>query len=191
MDPVRSRSSPSLQNYDLRSNNEPECTRPDKKKSIENGSYNKSLEMATDPSSSPVHPDILKLLNWQNEQLKLLQEQVQVLLQSSPQWKPPGASQVEIQTQTAALTDRAEERSPRATRSCSSVSTNTSTLWPEIQEGLERLEKAAKLREMEEDSNSSRVTLSEMTRSNIKVRINYRGLALFEFCLIIIKPRPL
>ena len=44
--------------------------------------------------SSPVPPDILKMLSWQNDQLKLLQEQVQALLQASPQQNPQMTSKV-------------------------------------------------------------------------------------------------
>ena len=35
-----------------------------------------SGQQETSADHSPIHPDVIKLLNWQNEQLKLLQEQV-------------------------------------------------------------------------------------------------------------------
>ena len=46
-------------------------------------------------NESTVPPEILKVLNWQNDQLKMLQEQVTSLLQASPQYnsQPHNSSQ--------------------------------------------------------------------------------------------------
>ena len=67
---------------------------------------------------SPVHPDILAVLNWQNEQLARLQDQVSRLLTASP-----GQAQANTTTRDVAV------GSP-VLRRAATVSTNTSSSWP-------------------------------------------------------------
>jgi hypothetical protein len=174
---------------------------------------------------SPLPPDILKVLNWQNDQLKLLQEQVSALLQASPQHNQ---KQHQHQQQYPILGDsKANEEEPikantniPAENECGenqwnvvnnksgaysqsaskdinkdildvqntdgntegyskqngvnasassgnqrSVATNTSTLWPEIQNGLRKLTEALN-EEEEEDSYSN---AGEIRKSAIRV----------------------
>lgn len=121
-------------------------------------------------TNSPVHPEILKVLSWQNEQLKLLQDQVQLLLQSSPQMNRASDEVASSVSENISSPEPVGE--PLRNRSVSSVSTNTSTLWPEIQRGLERLHNVIheeNEKEEEEEENSCGITLTEMRNSNIKV----------------------
>jgi len=123
---------------------------------------------------SPIHPDVIKLLNWQNEQLKLLQEQVQTLLNCSPgAGMKTSCSAVQTECPDAAA---ARNQSTNQTTTCtgfggrsmSTASTNTSSVWPEIQRGMDRLHQAIQEEEEEED-HSAGLTLTEMRNSNIKV----------------------
>ena len=68
---------------------------------------------------SPVHPDILAVLNWQNEQLARLQDQVSRLLAASPS-----------QSTSAAATTRDVAVGSPVLKRAATVSTNTSTCWP-------------------------------------------------------------
>jgi len=122
--------------------------------------------------SSPVHPEILKVLNWQNEQLKLLQEQVQVLLQSSPQTKHVDKDGCNAEALTPTTTQPIQENPLPNVRSVSSVSTNTSSLWPEIQEGLNKLHDAV---QKEQEDLDDGVTLADMRNSEIKVNSSDGG----------------
>ena len=137
-------------------------------------------------SSPSLPPEILRVLNWQNEQLKLLQEQVRLLLDSSPHLNRSETQQQQQQqqqhhqlkqlqknvavvaneTQTAGNVDgvRNEDNSRRV----STVATNTSSLWPEIQQGLARLHQIVE-QEEEEGENSS--NYGEINKENIPVRL--------------------
>lgn len=116
--------------------------------------------------NSPVHPEILKVLNWQNEQLKLLQEQVQVLLQSSPQTVQTVKDGCNAESQTPGSAQPMQENPKPNVRTVSSVSTNTSNLWPEIQKGLNKLHEAV---QKEQEDLDEGLTLGDMRNSEIKV----------------------
>eukprot|EP00088_Acartia_fossae_P070557 TRINITY_DN9486_c0_g1_i2.p1 TRINITY_DN9486_c0_g1~~TRINITY_DN9486_c0_g1_i2.p1 ORF type:complete len:776 (+),score=194.62 TRINITY_DN9486_c0_g1_i2:318-2645(+) len=135
-----------------------------------------TVPFSMNSDSSPVPPDILKMLSWQNDQLKLLQEQVQALLQASPQQSPQmtskapegeiqfGLKESKIRQESSTQMDspvlsygnnnrpqqqqqqQAEVLPPTAGRSVNevsdlrrSVATNTSMLWPQIQNDLRKL----------------------------------------------------
>ena len=72
--------------------------------------------------SSPVHPDILAVLNWQNDQLARLQDQVSRLLAASP---------AEVRASPTTNTRDVAVGSP-ILRRAATVSTNTSTAWPQV-----------------------------------------------------------
>ena len=181
VEPVNSGSNP--YNYSSFESRTPE---PDQRKLNRTNSEDlvKSLslpEFNSNAPSSPLHPEILKVLSWQNEQLKLLQDQVQMLLQSSPQLNLGADEVVDIEPQTTRRNEQLKE--PYRSKTMSSVSTNTSTLWPEIQRGLERLHHVIQEENEEEEENSCGITLTEMRNSNIKVNSNSYLTFKFEFIL--------
>ena len=161
---------------------------------------------------SPVHPEILAVLNWQNEQLRLLQQQVQVLLQASPQTKPaeygtsaassslpanscssapgcvdnssspPSSSHAFVAAAAPADSDSGTAAAGKKRPSYSSVSTNTSNLWPEIQRGLHKLNDAVQKDLTEKDDGPN---LADMRKSEIKVIFNHMFSAnFFKICLV-------
>jgi len=159
------------------------------------------LRESQNNDDSPVPPDILKVLNWQNDQLKLLQEQVSALLQASPQQQQQSnrstqeypliqdggaisnyeghslsednrrrissekALNSKIVESTASNTDQLFS-SVSASSNQRTVATNTSTLWPQIQSGLQKLTEAMNEVEGEEDSYSN---VGEIRKSAIGV----------------------
>jgi len=130
-----------------------------------------SGQQETSADHSPIHPDVIKLLNWQNEQLKLLQEQVQTLLNCSPgagMKTSCSAVQTEFLDAAAVRNQSTNQTTTSTGRSMSTTSTNTSSVWPEIQRGMDRLHLAIQEEEEEED-HSAGLTLTEMRNSNIKV----------------------
>jgi hypothetical protein len=125
-------------------------------------------------SPSVVPPEILRVLNWQNEQLRLLQEQVRLLLDSSS----PHLNRSETRQQPSARasnnnTQPAEDgvRVSEASRMVSTVGTNTSSLWPEIQQGLARLQQIV---EQEEEEEEDSISYGEINKENIPVSKTYR-----------------
>lgn len=135
-------------------------------------------ELAATATDSTIQPEILKVLTWQNEQLKLLQEQVKVLLDSSPHLKSStwtnagGHNLVETPTQCNREAEERGLQGPLSSPVLTSASTNTSLLWPEIQTGLRRLQNVAEENEVDvvnRRNDSCSLTLTEMRKSNIKV----------------------
>jgi hypothetical protein len=126
--------------------------------------------------SPGVPPEILRVLNWQNEQLKLLQEQVKLLLESSPrlnnrsestlrQESPQQQHQPQQQQQQLPQYQQMVPEVGNSGRMSSTVATNTSTLWPEIQQGLARLQLIV---EQEEEGDESS-NYGEINKENIPV----------------------
>jgi len=122
---------------------------------------------------SPVPPEILKVLDWQNSQLKLLQQQVKALLQASPQnhavaqsLQLPSENQLEKDIMLRQKTDEVKSHTPTQ---CS-VSTNTSMLWPDIQQGLEKLKKT--FNEDAEQESEIEPSATDIQESAIQVDIS-------------------
>ena len=102
---------------------------------------------STSNQTTPIHPDIMTVLNWQNSQLARLQDQVARLLAASPQSADsspvaaPGTPASAPPSTTQAGTDRSpllkKITSPPSHKA--SVSTSTSTLWPDMQIAMARL----------------------------------------------------
>lgn len=104
--------------------------------------------------SPSIPPELMNLLSWQNEQLRRLQDQVQQLLAASPQSQegqqtPPAVSVDSSSTSSSPPLRRgrgdqgsqlaSSNSMPNVLPSTTSVATNTSSLWPDIQKGLARL----------------------------------------------------
>jgi hypothetical protein len=125
--------------------------------------------------SPAVPPEILRVLNWQNEQLKLLQEQVKLLLESSPRLNRSESPQQQQQHQLPqhqqqhqlSLHQQMVPEVANSGRMSSTVATNTSTLWPEIQQGLARLQLIVEQEEEGEGDESS--NYGEINKENIPV----------------------
>jgi hypothetical protein len=132
--------------------------------------------------SPAVPPEILRVLNWQNEQLKLLQEQVKLLLESSPrlnnrsestfrQESPQQQQQQHQLPQQQHQLPQHQQMVPEVANSgrmSSTVATNTSTLWPEIQQGLARLQLIVEQEEEGEEGDESS-NYGEINKENIPV----------------------
>jgi len=92
--------------------------------------------LATSDKASPgLHPDILAVLSWQNEQLTALQDQVARLLEASPASRARASlGNITRDAQTSVLHDQGQETPVRRDMGggglTQSVSTNTSTRWP-------------------------------------------------------------
>jgi hypothetical protein len=137
--------------------------------------------------SPAVPPEILRVLNWQNEQLKLLQEQVKLLLESSPRLNRSESTlrqespqqQHQQQHQQLPQHQLLQHQLPQhqqmvpevanSGRMSSTVATNTSTLWPEIQQGLARLQLIV---EQEEEGDESS-NYGEINKENIPVSSHF------------------
>jgi len=86
-----------------------------------------------DQASPSLHPDILAVLSWQNEQLSALQDQVARLLEASPASRSRASlGNSTRDAQTSVLHDLGPETPGRRDSGAGvqSVSTNTSTRWP-------------------------------------------------------------
>ncbi len=136
--------------------------------------------------SPAVPPEILRVLNWQNEQLKLLQEQVKLLLESSPRLNRSESThrqespqqQHQQQHQQLPQHQLPQHQLPQhqqmvpevanSGRMSSTVATNTSTLWPEIQQGLARLQLIVEQEEEEGEGDESS-NYGEINKENIPV----------------------
>ncbi len=129
--------------------------------------------------SPAVPPEILRVLNWQNEQLKLLQEQVKLLLESSPLLnrsestlrKESPQQQHQQQHQQLPQHQQTYPEAANSGRASSTVATNTSTLWPEIQQGLARLQLIVEQEEEGEGDESS--NYGEINKENIPVSSHF------------------
>ncbi len=153
--------------------------------------------------SPAVPPEILRVLNWQNEQLKLLQEQVKLLLEASPrlnrsestlrQESPQQHQQQHQQQQQQHQQQLQQQQLPQhqqmfpevgnSVRMSSTVATNTSTLWPEIQQGLARLQLIVEQEEGEEEGDESS-NYGEINKENIPVSSHFLTTwSLFAFSL--------
>jgi hypothetical protein len=135
--------------------------------------------------SPAVPPEILRVLNWQNEQLKLLQEQVKLLLESSPRLNNRSESTLRQESpQQYHQQQQQQHQLPQyqlpqhqqmypevgnSGRASSTVATNTSTLWPEIQQGLARLQLIV---EQEEEADESS-NYGEINKENIPVSSHF------------------
>lgn len=118
-------------------------------------------------ASPNLHPDLVQVLTWQNDQLKKLQDQVAALLAASPnsQSETPPASGPSSNSNTASPNLRRTKSSNNMVNNITTntVSTNTSTLWPDIQRGLERLQLE------NEDNERETVNLEDLRKSQVQV----------------------
>jgi hypothetical protein len=137
--------------------------------------------------SPAVPPEILRVLNWQNEQLKLLQEQVKLLLESSPRLNNRSESTLRQESPQQQHQPQHQQQLPQhqlpqhqqmvpevgnSGRMSSTVATNTSTLWPEIQQGLARLQLIVEQEEEGEEGDESS-NYGEINKENIPVSSHF------------------
>ena len=110
-----------------------------------------------------VHPEVLAVLNWQNQQLYKLQDQVSKLLAASPIGNNGNNT-----TQSPQLNNTSEAGcSPILTRKTVSVSTNTSDLWTRDPQNRDTFPQRQRVSNSFNSSGADQQSLVNVTKSDM------------------------
>jgi len=110
-----------------------------------------------------VHPEVLAVLNWQNQQLYKLQDQVSKLLAASPIGNNGNNT-----TQSPQLNNTSEAGcSPILTRKTVSVSTNTSDIWTRDPQNRDTFPQRQRVSNSFNSSGADQQSLVNVTRSDM------------------------